>query len=41
MVMGPLQMTLAKPHCLECVKPRGGYELDKVRELVELLPMPD
>ena len=35
MTMGPLQLSLAKPHCLDCVKPREDTKIAAIREIVE------
>jgi|SRR5215204_7081642 len=37
MIMGPLQLTLAKPHCLDCVKPKDEKKLAAIREIVEAM----
>jgi hypothetical protein len=38
MVLDKFSMSLAKPHCRKCTKPkkRGG-ELEKIKELIELM----
>lgn len=37
MVMGALQLTLSKPHCMKCVKPREEKVHDRIKELVEAM----
>jgi len=33
MLMGALQLSLAKPHCMNCIKPKG--EQDKIKQMLE------
>lgn len=37
MIMGPLQLTLAKPHCNDCVKPKEEKKLAALRQIVEAM----
>lgn len=37
MLMGPLQLSLAKPHCMGCVRPKEENKLGRIKEIVEAM----